>query len=91
MTNFFLREQNYGILSRVINFILIFCQKNFILITTSIVVRNIIFVFNLYVEKFQQPTLKKILALPLAPGTLVKELKEEIFVLKRTLYSLLRS
>jgi hypothetical protein len=59
MTNFFLREQNYGILSRVINFILIFCQKNFILITTSIVVRNIIFVFNLYVEKFQRPTLKK--------------------------------
>jgi hypothetical protein len=59
MTNFFLREQNYGILSRVINFILIFCQKNFILITTSIVVRNIIFVFNLYVEKFQWPTLKK--------------------------------
>jgi hypothetical protein len=59
MTNFFLREQNYGILSRVINFILIFCQKNFILITTSIVVRNIIFVFNLYVENFQRPTLKK--------------------------------
>jgi hypothetical protein len=52
MTNFFLREQNYGILSQVINFIFIFCQKNFILITTSVVVRKIIFVFNLYVEKF---------------------------------------